>query len=72
MTPLLTSFVPSLARGVPFQISIHSWTKPKLFSEATTAVDDFASKGVWQVRVLIDGICVAYVSSAAVDFSVSH
>lgn len=59
VTPLLTTFVPTLPAGEPFQISLHSWseTGPMLTpnDSAPTAVK---VKELWQVRVVIDGICV--------------
>ena len=51
-TPLLTTFIPSLARSAPFQVSVHSWSK-------TGPVHGGAAKEAWQVRVVIDGVCVA-------------
>lgn len=52
-TPLLTTFVPSLPRNAPFQVSIHSWAKTGPIHGVVSA------KEAWQVRVVIDGACVA-------------
>ena len=52
-TPLLTTFIPSLARNAPFQVSIHSWTKTGPIHGGV------AAKEAWQVKVVIDGACVA-------------
>lgn len=54
--PLLTTFIPAMPRGVPFQVSIHSWTKtgPML----APAADGTKAKEAWQVKVVIDGACV--------------
>lgn len=51
--PLLTSFVPSLPAGAPFQISVHSWvrTGPML----TAFADGTKPEEMWQVRVVVDG-----------------
>lgn len=55
-TPLLTSFIPTLTRNTPFQISIHSWLKTG--PVGVFLRDGTRPKEVWQVRVVIDGICV--------------
>ena len=52
VTPLLTAFIPALPRHAPFQVSIHSWTK-------TGPLNGRAAKEAWQVKVVIDGACVA-------------
>lgn len=59
VTPLLTTFVPSLPMGKPFQISLHSWsdTGPVL-TASTTRPNATKLTELWQVRVVIDGICV--------------
>ncbi|KAK3710414.1 hypothetical protein LTR37_010257 [Vermiconidia calcicola] len=55
--PLLTTFIPSLQRNAPFQISVHSWVKtaPLLAPNA----DGSRHKEVWQARVVVDGECVS-------------
>lgn len=55
--PLLTCFVPSLPKGVPFQISVHSWVKtgPKL-GFASAAENPQRVEEVWQVKVVVDGV----------------
>lgn len=57
LTPLLTTFVPSLEPGAAFQISLHSWTK----TANVLVRNDKGSKPreVWQVRVVVDGQTVA-------------
>lgn len=52
-TPLLSTFVPSLPRGVAFQVSIHSWvpTRPMIGALANGAKIDEA----WEARVVVDG-----------------
>lgn len=57
-TPLLTTFVPCLQRGAPFQISIHSWMETASVIAASTDTG-FKPRELWQVNVVIDGICVA-------------
>jgi hypothetical protein len=56
-TPLVTTFIPSLPRNAPFQVSIHSWTKtgPLL----APGLNGERAKEVWQVKVVIDGAFVA-------------
>ena len=55
-TALLTTFIPSLNRGTPFQVSLHSWMKtgPAL----GVLPDGTRPKEVWQVKVVADGVCV--------------
>ena len=55
--PVLTTFVPLLQRNSPFQVSIHSWGKtgPMLAPSG----DGSRLKEYWQVKVVIDGVCVA-------------
>ncbi|KAK3723144.1 hypothetical protein LTR37_001867 [Vermiconidia calcicola] len=55
--PLLTTFIPSLQRNAPFQISVHSWVKtvPLLGPLA----DGSKAKELWQARVVVDGECVS-------------
>lgn len=54
--------MPSLARGTPFTVSIHSWTKPKIpVYPGLQTRRRSAEKAAWGVRVINDGVCVAYV-----------
>lgn len=61
-TPILTTFVPSMSRNSPFRISIHSWKKPNptRMMESLMQPDDAV---MFEMRVLIDGRFIAYVSS---------
>lgn len=56
-TPLLTSFIPCLTHGAPFQISVHSWNavNPKL---AEGSVGSSRPRELVQVQIVIDGKCV--------------
>jgi hypothetical protein len=56
--PILTSFIPSLARGTAFRVSIHNWDKPKpsRLIESMMQPDDVL---LYEARVFIDGECVA-------------
>lgn len=56
--PILTSFIPSLARDSPFRVSIHSWDKPRpsRLIESMMQPDDVL---LYEARVFIDGACVA-------------
>ena len=59
MTPLLTTFVPTLPAGKPFQISLHSWSDTGPMLTLSNNISEAARpKELWQVRVVIDGICV--------------
>jgi hypothetical protein len=56
--PLLTAFVPSLPRGNPFRVSVHSWDKPGItkITESLMQPDDVV---MYEVRVFIDGHCIS-------------
>lgn len=56
--PILTTFIPSLARGTAFRISIHNWDKPKpsRLIESMMQPDDVL---LYEARVFVDGECVA-------------
>ncbi len=51
--PLLTTFVPSLAAGAPFQVSVHSWTRTQ--GMLGSFPDGTKTQEFWQVRIVIDG-----------------
>lgn len=56
-TPLLTTFVPSLPRDAPFQISLHSWTQTKpILGPAVPGGDK--PRELWHVVVVVDGVNV--------------
>ncbi|KAF4970079.1 hypothetical protein FSARC_2825 [Fusarium sarcochroum] len=54
--PVVTCFVPSLAPGTPFQISLHSWNTP--ISQLTNHSEDL----IFQTRLFVDGDLVASAS----------
>lgn len=56
--PVLTTFVPSLEKGSPFRVSIHSWEKPRpsRLIEGMMQPDDML---LYEARVFIDGDCIA-------------
>ncbi|KAL2176540.1 uncharacterized protein P884DRAFT_225430, partial [Thermothelomyces heterothallicus CBS 202.75] len=56
--PVMTCFVPSLAPGTAFQISIHCWRKPNL-SQFTRAYSKHTELIKFEARILIDGRLVA-------------
>ena len=58
LTPLLTTFIPSLPQNAPFQISVHSWTKTG--PVVTPGSDGSRLREIWQVKVVIDGkeVCI--------------
>ncbi|KAK4955444.1 hypothetical protein LTR66_013438 [Elasticomyces elasticus] len=64
LSPTVTAFVPSITRGEPFTISIHSWSKPTPSYAAFTGLG-LAPNMLFGVRVLVDGVCVASESYSA-------
>lgn len=58
--PLVTCFIPSLPKGAPFQISVHSWVKtgPRL-GFASAAGNPQKVEEVWQAKVVVDGMSIA-------------
>ncbi|KAJ4269779.1 hypothetical protein NW762_001447 [Fusarium torreyae] len=54
--PVVTCFVPSLAPGTPFQISLHSWSAP------TSQVTNQSEGLTFQTRLFIDGDLIASAS----------
>ncbi|KAK4243642.1 hypothetical protein C7999DRAFT_18032 [Corynascus novoguineensis] len=56
--PVMTCFVPSLAPGTAFQISIHCWRRPNL-SQFTRTYSKHTDLIKFEARILIDGRLVA-------------
>ena len=56
-TPLLTCFVPSLEAHAPFQISMHSWTRPVSIL-APNAGYATGTSYVWRIKIAVDGLTV--------------
>ncbi|KAL6693921.1 hypothetical protein J3F84DRAFT_400412 [Trichoderma pleuroticola] len=61
--PTVCCFIPSLASGTPFQVSIHSWTSP-IVSQFTRCYSKYGDSANFEARVFIDGQLVA---SATLD-----
>ncbi|OQO01953.1 hypothetical protein B0A48_12426 [Cryoendolithus antarcticus] len=57
VTPLLTTFVPGIPMNHSFTISVHAWV-PALHPEVNKG-DQLHKRYKWQVRVLINGLCVS-------------
>ncbi|KAK2801816.1 hypothetical protein FQN50_007561 [Emmonsiellopsis sp. PD_5] len=60
-TPILTAFIPSLARNDRFRVSVHNWEKPV----PTRVMESLMGPGdtvLNEIRVFIDGVCVSLVS----------
>ncbi|KAK6437626.1 hypothetical protein LTR95_006173 [Oleoguttula sp. CCFEE 5521] len=57
LTPLLTTFVPSIPMNHSFTISVHAWV-PALHPDMSQG-DQLHKRYKWQVRVLINGLCVS-------------
>lgn len=58
--PTICCFIPSLASGTPFQISIHSWSAPTV-SQFTKCFSKYGDSAYFEARVFIDGQLVACV-----------
>ncbi|KAK3303063.1 uncharacterized protein B0T15DRAFT_262446 [Chaetomium strumarium] len=56
--PVMTCFVPSLAAGNPFQISLHCWRQPDI-SQFTRAYSRHSNLVRFEARILVDGRLVA-------------
>ncbi|PGH02338.1 hypothetical protein AJ79_07678 [Helicocarpus griseus UAMH5409] len=57
-TPILTAFVPSMARNTPFRVSVHSWHKPtptRMMENLMQPEDSV----VFEIRIFIDGVFIA-------------
>ena len=56
--PVLTTFIPSLPKDVPFRVSIHSWEKPRpsRLTESLSQPDDLI---LFEARIFIDGVLVS-------------
>ncbi|KAI8689543.1 hypothetical protein NCS56_00217900 [Fusarium sp. Ph1] len=59
--PTVNCFVPSLAPGAPFQISIHSWNTPTI-SQFTKSYSKHVNDVKFETRLFIDGRLVASTS----------
>ncbi|PHH93068.1 hypothetical protein CDD83_1353 [Cordyceps sp. RAO-2017] len=57
--PTVCCFVPSLAAGAPFQISIHSWYTPPSVSQYAKSYSNFPETVTFEARLFIDGRLVA-------------
>lgn len=62
--PLVTCFVPSLAPGAAFQVSIHWWRRPDVsqYTRTYSMHTDGADLSKLEARVMVDGRLVACVS----------
>lgn len=58
--PTVASFIPNLPLGSPLKVSIHSWEPPVASADTRESVKD-AGQIYFEARVLIDGVCIAYV-----------
>ncbi|KAI9719284.1 MAG: hypothetical protein M1812_003614 [Candelaria pacifica] len=56
--PVVTSFVPNLPSGTPFQVSVHSWAPPRP-SRITEGLSRENDEVLFEARIFIDGRCVA-------------
>ncbi|KAF2150822.1 hypothetical protein K461DRAFT_323186 [Myriangium duriaei CBS 260.36] len=59
VVPVLVTYLPSLAQGTPFTISIHSWVQPRFEIDLTRYRRKIDAIAAWAVRVMVDGICVS-------------
>lgn len=61
--PTVCGFIPSLAAGTPFQISIHSWSAPSV-SQFTRCYSKYGECANFEARVFVDGQLVAYANDS--------
>ena len=61
--PVVACFVPNLPHECPFRVSLHSWTPP-FANRNTYDVAPHNDSVYFEARVLLDGVCVAYVHVA--------
>ncbi|TVY37945.1 hypothetical protein LSUB1_G003160 [Lachnellula subtilissima] len=54
LLPTVTSFIPGLAAGSPFRISIHSWQNPEI-SRYVTSLQKPLDHVMFEARVFVDG-----------------
>lgn len=56
--PVLTTFIPSLPKDSPFQVSVHSWERPhpSVQIESNMEPEDVL---LFEVRIFIDGVFAA-------------
>jgi hypothetical protein len=58
--PVMTCFIPGIAVGAPFQISVHNWHTPEV-SQFTRTYSKHAELVKFEARIFIDGRVVALV-----------
>lgn len=49
--PTVSTYIPMLVPGTPFQISIHSWTTPEVSGHTETG-----TQAMIEIRLFIDGV----------------
>ncbi|KAF8444253.1 hypothetical protein BDZ91DRAFT_853802 [Kalaharituber pfeilii] len=54
--PTVSTYIPMLSPGTPFQISIHSWTTPEVSSTLESG-----TQAMIEARLFIDGVPITYV-----------
>ncbi|THW16202.1 hypothetical protein D6D24_04558 [Aureobasidium pullulans] len=67
VTPTLNAYIPSLPRGTPFKISLHSWSRPVL-----QLPNDADGQISLAMHVAVDGIPVASVMLSQIDLNVGR
>lgn len=55
LMPTVTCFIPSLAAGEPFRISIHSWQNPEASRYVQYISNRNADHVMFEARVFVDG-----------------
>lgn len=58
VTPLMTTFIPSLHEGSPFQLSVHSWGTRSFAFTPNLINSSFNTQHVWQLKLSIDKVVV--------------
>lgn len=54
--PTVSTYIPMLVPGTPFQISIHSWTQPQV-----SGTIEPGSQAMIEARLFIDGVPITFV-----------
>ena len=66
--PTVSCFIPSILPGSPFRVSLHSWSAPSVSRETVARAPQESMVG-FEAKVLLDGVCIAFVTVLLVSFT---